>query len=522
MPFSVKKDTITLPTVAGSVVVSGLSFQPKALILWSTKQTATGIAADAIQSVGMATSSSARYCVQQYSTDALAGASSTTVHRQENTLCLVPQTTVGGTNEVTLDLASFNSDGFTLTLATPSGTPVATIVHYMALGGSDLTNAFVFSPTPGAGTGDKAFTGVGFRPECVITMQTMLTGFGSAFSTGQVHVGAFTSAAAFTTNWKAINAANPSDVSQWQIAKVLNATTNATGSTQDHDATFVSFDSDGFTLNYGTNVSNHPAGFLCLKGGRYSVHTETQKTSTGTQAKTGIGFTPKGLFLAGASAAANAAIDQTQAKQVIGGSDGTTEGCTFVSVTDNVATSEAKSSASTSKFLQHITNPSTVNAEASGFSLDADGYTLDWTTADVTAREFAVVAFGSPATGGGGTPTPQQADLFVNLAGTRKKVVNFFYTRARVVNTPPVVAPIANQTQVATNLAANLRRRNTTYFLRRPVSVGDPVTPPDPSECPVLTPEDPSAVSISGEAPGSLSLSGEASSSLDLTPEDPC
>jgi hypothetical protein len=49
----------------------------------------------------------------------------------------------------------------------------------------------------------------------------------------------------------------------------------------------------------------------------------------------------------------------------------------------------------TTKVLRHATNPSTVDAEADLNSFDADGYTLGWTTADATAREFVAVSMGS-------------------------------------------------------------------------------------------------------------------------------
>jgi hypothetical protein len=54
--------------------------------------------------------------------------------------------------------------------------------------------------------------------------------------------------------------------------------------------------------------------------------------------------------------------------------------------------------------FSHSTQASTTDAEADLNSFDADGFTLNWSTADATAREFIYLAFGSDAGAPAATP----------------------------------------------------------------------------------------------------------------------
>jgi hypothetical protein len=72
----------------------------------------------------------------------------------------------------------------------------------------------------------------------------------------------------------------------------------------------------------------------------------------------------------------------------------------------------------TDKAIGFSTATSTTDAEADLSSLDSDGFTLDWTTADAVAREFIFTAFGSssdtlgwPAVDSLGGPYKQRAPM---------------------------------------------------------------------------------------------------------------
>lgn len=396
MAFQTKMGSIVLPTSAGSIRVENIPFQPKALIMWNTRQTATGFANDSSFNVGFAASATQRVSSSIRSLDATAAATATSVRLATETFCLVPAITAGAAKEMTLDLASMNNDGFTLTLATPGAT-AAYIAHYLALGGSDLTNAFVGVATPTTGTGNKAITGVGFQPDCVLTLEnSLISPFGAGGnSNANMQLGAFTAKAGMTTHWRTIDSVNPTQTLQYQRTDKMVGVYSSTADTLDHEATLVSMDSDGFTLNYTTRANANTFMFLALKGGKYDVRSETQGISVGTKITTELGFKPRGLLLMGQNAVANSSVDLTQGKMSLGASDGISEGSIWGSVTDNVATSETRQVTLTDKIIRHATNPSTTNAEADLVSFDQNGYTLNWTTADATARQFISVAFGN-------------------------------------------------------------------------------------------------------------------------------
>ena len=99
------------------------------------------------------------------------------------------------------ELTSFDSDGFTLNWTTNESR--ADIIYYVALGGSDLTNALASSFTLTTGAGSQSVTGLGFQPDFLMflsidsaSMDTNLTvasasiGFASSAAEGRSSNGA--------------------------------------------------------------------------------------------------------------------------------------------------------------------------------------------------------------------------------------------------------------------------------------------------------------------------------------------
>jgi len=396
MSLLAKKGTFTLPT-SGSIVETGVGFQPKALMMWCTRVTAAGYAVDQGVTFGMATAPTTNIVsASTYSEDNVGTINS--VQYIRNTSCLAVIVRSGGINivKVILTLTSFDSDGFTLNCS--GGSDSLFIVHYLALGGTDLTDAWagqITSPTVASSVG---YTDPGFQPDLLLvvspgsmTAATQTSTPGSKFG-----IGAADASLNQFTSFAVENSAIPTDLHSLQKAEFIHTLANA--GTDSCVANLTSMDPTGFTLNWSTaQATARYFNILALKGGSYKVVADTQKTSTGTQAKTGIGFTPKALMLFGANLPSSASVDATLASTSVGASDGTTEGGVWTGSTDNVSTTDNNSATVTDKILRHATNPSTTNAEADLSSFDSDGYTLDWTTADATAREFISVVFGSSA-----------------------------------------------------------------------------------------------------------------------------
>lgn len=397
MSLITKKLSFSAEISTGNKSYSGLGFTPKAVLFWLTSQAATGFNAGRTLSVGAMTSATDMWCVATVSNDNVA-VSTGNGRRHTAAEVLYGLTVAGGTVSIELSAAavSLDADGFTINYdVTSAGKNY--IIHALAVGGTDLVSAKAGNVQTPIVTGNQAHTGVGFQPDCLFLATLTQPTLPGSFTGGRVGFGMAvspTQRAAFALNE---DTTIPSTVNQRQVSDKIIATTAGDG-TDAMVADLVSMDSDGWTANYTVvQASARFVFYLALKGGRYSVAAETQKTSTGTKAKTGLGFQPTGLLLMGVNAAANASVDNTQAKLSFGASDGTTEGAIWGSTTDNVNPTDANTATVTDKIMRHATNPSTTDAEADLSSFDSGGYTLDWTTADGTAREFIGLAFGSVA-----------------------------------------------------------------------------------------------------------------------------
>ena len=150
MALLTKKGVITLPTTTQSVPVTGVGFQPKALMLWTTGETATGFASGLKLGFGMAASSTQRVTTAIRANDNVSPIVG--VRRAMSNVCLIASLTSGGSLEMYTDFTSFDSDGFTLALTVASA-GTAYKVHYLALGGSDITNVYVGKTLIGTSTG---------------------------------------------------------------------------------------------------------------------------------------------------------------------------------------------------------------------------------------------------------------------------------------------------------------------------------------------------------------------------------
>jgi hypothetical protein len=402
--------TFTLPDNGSDFPVTGLGFQPKVVLFYATRQTAAGFAADRAVAVGWAVSASSRGHLAQYSQDNVAVSTAIGMSIRDD-LALREITAASGLVSIDndFDLTTLDADGFTIN---PVNFIVGHnyIIHYFAIGGDDLTNVWIGNVNIPTTAISQAYSGPGFKPDCLLLLSN-LTGTIPRSDVGhKLCLGAATSvadqAAAYVHEQNAI----PTSLSSLQKTGEILHTLNFAG-TDNTVAALESFDTSGFTLAFST-VPGSSRGFLALalKGGSYKLFTETQKTSTGTKAKTGIGFTPTGLLLWGTNRAASGSVDTSLASFSLGASDGAREGAVWVGSVDNVSTTDENSATVTDKVLRHATCPSTTNAEADLSSFDADGFTLNWSTADGTAREFLGLAFGSAPVGQQLAPSADSVD----------------------------------------------------------------------------------------------------------------
>lgn len=285
------------------------------------------------------------------------------------------------------DMQTFDSTGFTIKWTTNDST--ASIIHYIALGGSDLTNSFASSFTANTVTGNQAVTGVGFQPNFVMFMQARSTS--DTGTATHINMGLGFAESSTERGAVAVYSRDGSDSNKFRYQRtdrVILQYSEPSG-TIDAEADFVSMDAGGFTINWIDPPSSADfVYYLALKGGLYDVgkFDKTTVSAPAAQSVTGVGFQPKALILSSFNNIA-ATTRQLDNRQSFGASSGTYEGTIWAGDRDNVPNSITARSQTTTKVIRlgieaAAGGSSGINAEADLQSFDSDGFTLNWTTND--------------------------------------------------------------------------------------------------------------------------------------------
>jgi hypothetical protein len=292
---NVKVGTFTKITTTGSQTVSGLGFQPKAIIFYWSRTTANATAA-APRSQGVGFTDCTNQRAVAIAENDNAGTSIAGRYRTESNVIVILSNgtpTVGSRATFT----SCNSDGFTINWAVSETS--ANIINYIAIGGTDVTNVKAGTFTLAASTGSQNITGVGFKPDFVMFLQ----GFTEAVDATSTGLEMGMGFADYNKNQGSILNCVKNGETTNKTKDSLQRTDNAillssTACAIDAVAAFNGFSSDGFSLN----VSDAPAAatpifYLAIKGGSYKVGNFSQPTTTGTQTISGVGFQPNSVVL---------------------------------------------------------------------------------------------------------------------------------------------------------------------------------------------------------------------------------
>ena len=398
--------------------ITGLSFLPKAMWFWATTQTAAGQVVDINMSVGV-TDGTDDYSLCQTSEDAVA--TNSNCSRRHALKCITLMDTAA-TLLCEADLKSFDDNGggdfgFTVTWTTNDGN--AYIIHYLAVGGSDLTNAKVATFTAPTSSGDQSTTGTGFQPDMVFFLpfngtsaapstSTSDADFGLGFGVLPTDSGDQQSTVACFSEDGTVGNANTAFIQRHDhCVEYVGNKAGGGAPVTEGNGSLKSLDSDGFTLTWGSVTSNAlRVGYLALKGGSYQAGNNTAPTSTGNQSVTGVGFVPKALlFITGSDPQESLVLGQSQI--AIGATSGVgEEGSIAVSDRDNVDPTEADQFNSTTKCITQelLVTAAQPDGEADLVSFDSDGYTIDWTSVNADFNlDFYHLAIGDVAAVGSQT-----------------------------------------------------------------------------------------------------------------------
>jgi hypothetical protein len=387
-PLLMKVGNFTAPLTASAKPVTGVGFKPKAVILFLAGNTTLGAwegAGTPALGLGLSLSvftSEIAGEPEELNEVSLFESSHDTASAVRHGLHqkAVRFERSDGALQGEATLLSMDDDGFTLDWLSVAG--VAFVIGYIALGGDSLVAKLIKWNMPTTeGTGRKAVTGVGFKPDVVLHM------FGSSTFVGSWANGSFSSqdnaffcigAMDKAGNEWALNAARaagvPTDARKSFFNDRAMYNLPAGSGAPEVDAEFLSMDEDGFSLLFRHGLAGWVAS-LALGGIEARVGTISKPTSNQSQATDGIGFRPKGLILASAMAALG-----TTDGVLAGFGAGTSisqRGAVARVDSDNVNPAVSLKRTQTDKIF-YGSNAETTHADLT--SLDANGWTLSWTT----------------------------------------------------------------------------------------------------------------------------------------------
>jgi hypothetical protein len=290
------------------------------------------------------------------------------------------------------DLSSWNDTTFTLNWTTND--TASYVIHYIAIGGSDI-QARVVDWTMRTTVGNTTVPGVGFQPDVVFHAHgghSLTAALPANIPDGAFGLGVmdFDGDQWAFANWLE-DAAGTSDTQRGQVTNAAIYSFNQTPAVQ-KQASWVSMNADGFTVNF-TNTGSALAArvfSLALKG--VNVKPGSFLKSTGaapaSQPITGVGFRPSLVMLASVQSTTSA-TPAVHSRFGLGASDGTTEGSSAFQDQNGAGTTVVDAIDKTSKVFMKLDNATPViDAEADLTSLDTDGFTLNWTTNDAVQTQI--------------------------------------------------------------------------------------------------------------------------------------
>lgn len=407
MALNLKVGTLTQPGSPGNVTITlDSGFAPKAIIMWGTNKASEGFASPSFASwgVGFGTyraSSVSQGYMSMNIRDASGFAESAESMNTDALLALIDDL---GVPDAEIDLVSMADTEVVVNWATLD-TVASILVHYMVIGGSDVTDALVhnFALATAQATQDVTVTSGFGQPDLMFFISWERTTFGDNNNVSAV-LGfsvAKSNTERYATIYYDLHGANTMTLAAKNAPLAL-----ITGTTPDAEADLsakASWPTDGFQLSYSNQaaVASNVIG-LALKGSFTSKVTSTDTPTSTSSVDTDHGSPPKGALIFGTLGPGTATTWNTTGtmlgQMIIGALDGTNEAAAAAGNDDNIGTSIATHGTYTSRSLIGA-NPNTSAAIllADG-SISENNVRLTYTTVDTSAHRFGIVTLGSGPT----------------------------------------------------------------------------------------------------------------------------
>lgn len=389
MPLQAKVGSFSSGTgaLSSTVAVTGVGFQPKAILFWWSGRSESTDAigrATLYRGFGAVAGTTDRQAAGTTSADAAASIDAARLSRNDAVVAVM---TAAGVVDGLLDLQSFDSDGFTLVV--DDVMPRDQRISYLALGGTSLTNAATGFFSMPVTTGNFDYTSLAWQPDCVIFFSSNLTSDppNDSASRGHLMIGAATGSANQGV-WSAGVGPESNATSQsksYATDAECIAFLGSTPTTVSARAAFVSFLSNGFRLNALVSSSARRVQFIALKGGNYLVESLLTQTDTVTAiTESGFGFAPSGvLFVSHGQTKSTTDTVQTHDRLSIGAASSTSSRTAQGTLDeDGLADTQVSTAIEHDEVYVNISTSSTIDGLMDLQSLDSGGFTAIMDDAD--------------------------------------------------------------------------------------------------------------------------------------------
>lgn len=387
-------DTVALPTgVTGNQVLTltnlGSTTPVAAIVIVSQASAAGTPASDMVVSIGFTDGVEANTTCVGCSAEHNVG---TTDDHRTATAGLIDIKSAG--TGISVGAATFNAFGSgSLTINITNAFETAFIAQIWSFYGASVSKAsFPYNAT---GTQDTAqdITSVGFASDLVFCA-TSNSAEGGAGANSELGFGFADNAITQKSFcYAGSNGQATSSTGGQMSSNRVVANCNATGSLS-WALELSAIDASGFTVTPRDGAGGNVI-FLCIKFNAASSHVEayTSPTSTGADATTGFGYAPifVGGFITAQTAIDTAATDGKGSAFGLFGISDSQDGMTCWHEQDNVGTSNCQSQAN-DLAMDLLEHDGTDHLISSSSSLDADGFTITYSTVQASALQGAIVA----------------------------------------------------------------------------------------------------------------------------------
>ncbi len=380
-----------------------LGASPRALLLWSEGQLAEGLNSSTPPLLSQALCDEGGCLTVSGST---AGGGATTASSRGYSAQAFTLLAPGSAVLAEASLLARDEASFTLRWAPDDGQPY--LCHYLALSAPDLQAKVLPWRMPTTQPGVATVTGVGFVPELLLSLSSgeSLSGVPSR---GQGLNLKMAAAGADGAQWVTGTSARAGDTfnntARWHRAGQMIMGGDY-GLTPYQMGALRQMDPDGFTVDFSV-LPGSPGTVLtlALRGLRAKVGALQRPAAPGLQQVSGVGFRPAAVLLRGSFTASSAAIGTDGALGLGAATAGTAASGGF-SQPRGPAPISVSAYSSTADVYQELAGPS-VTAQARLASLDADGFTLEWSASNAAASELGWVAL-APLTDEPQPPPPEE------------------------------------------------------------------------------------------------------------------